>query len=810
MSQVSTIKGSPLWVHSYKMALHVPVNLSHLDYIGLGERYSPRDQKQKLEIKMVSQRIIKQRESLPIFQFRQKIIDAIKSQNLLVIIGETGSGKTTQIPQYILESFEDCRLIGVTQPRRIAAITVANRVSEEHGTRIGDEVGYCIRFDDCTSSRTRLKYMTDGVLLREATLDPRLEHYDIIIIDEAHERTLETDVLFGLLKETYRLRPELKILIMSATLNVEKFSDFFNECPIFIIPGRTYDVAINHHRDAKISSLKSTYVQRAVDTALYIHTQEPPGDILVFLTGQYEIEKACLDLDDRARELNYRKDVKYYNEIKDLVIYPIHATLETMEQKAIFEDPPRGTRKVVFATNIAQTSVTIPGIKYVIDTGFVKQKTYDPSTGMDALLVVPISKAAATQRAGRAGRTAPGKAFRLYSRESFEQMEEETVPEIQRSSLLGTVLSLKKMGIKDIIRFEFIDPPDHILVMNALKQLFLLEAIDENGKLTPLGDEMCIFPLNPFLSRVLVASARQFECSKEVSTIVAMLSVEEVFFSPRNEEKLFEVNEKRKEFYHPSGDYITLLNIFEGYRDSGYDKDWCRDKYFNHRALSMAKSVRDQLRELMQKHEIPIISCRQKENREDGEDIHRKKRSKRSYYETKARKYDVSKILESFSTSYYIHLAKRHPHRPVFYHYASAKVHTNEIVDSNNSLLALHISPTSALHPDNKIVKINNLDWVMYHSVLYTSKALMKVVSKVNFEWVEEKIKLFKKLETVNLNNESGEKQNDKSNSDDESVVIESDRIERYVMEEEEKKRKKLENIEAARQRALNRRSLNS
>ncbi|RIA96030.1 P-loop containing nucleoside triphosphate hydrolase protein [Glomus cerebriforme] len=758
---------------------------------------------------MVSQRIIKQRESLPIFQFRKDIIDAIKNQNLLIIIGETGSGKTTQIPQYILESFEDCRLIGVTQPRRIAAITVANRVSEEHGTRLGDEVGYCIRFDDCTSSRTRLKYMTDGVLLREATLDPRLEHYEIIIIDEAHERTLETDVLFGLLKETHRLRPELKILIMSATLNVEKFSDFFNECPIFVIPGRTYDVAINHHRDAKISSLKSTYVQRAVDTALYIHTQEPPGDILVFLTGQSEIERACLDLDDQARELNYRKDVKYYNEVKDLVIYPIHATLETMEQKAIFEDPPKGTRKVVFATNIAQTSVTIPGIKYVVDTGFVKQKSYDPSTGMDALLVVPISQAAATQRAGRAGRTAPGKAFRLYSRESFEQMEIETVPEIQRSSLLGTVLSLKKMGIRDIIHFEFIDPPDPILVKNALKQLFLLEALDENGNLTPLGDEMCIFPLNPFLSRVLIASARQFECSREVSTIVAILSVEEIFITPRNGEKLFEAYERRKEFYHHLGDYVTLLYIFEGYRDSGYDRDWCRDKYFNYRALSMAKNVRDQLRELMEKHGIPIISCGQR----DDEDVHRKKRSKKSYYEKKAKKYDFAKILEAFSSSYYIHLAKRHPHRAVFYHYASANVYTSEMVDSNSSLLALHISPMSALHPDNKIVKIDNLDWVMYHSVLYTSKALMKVVSKVKLEWVEEKLKLFKKLETVNLDGDDKRKEKEVKSDSNKNTVVEPNKLEQendVIEDEEEKKRKKLEAIEAARQRALSRRSLNA
>ncbi|CAG8607015.1 15112_t:CDS:2 [Funneliformis caledonium] len=746
---------------------------------------------------MVNSRIIKQRESLPIFHFRQEIIDAIKNENLLVIIGETGSGKTTQIPQYILESFEDCRLIGVTQPRRIAAITVANRVSEEHGTRLGSEVGYCIRFDDCTSAKTRLKYMTDGVLLREATLDPKLEHYDVIIIDEAHERTLETDVLFGLLKETHRLRPELKILVMSATLNVEKFSDFFNECPIFSIPGRTYEVAINHHRDAKIISLKSTYVQRAVDTTLYIHTHEPPGDILVFLTGQNEIEKSCRDLDNQARELNYRRDVQYYDEVRNLIVFPIYASLETMEQKAIFEDPPEGTRKVVFATNIAQTSVTIPGIN-----GYVKQKSYDPSTGMDALLVVPISQAAATQRAGRAGRTAPGKAFRLYSRESFEQLEVDTVPEIQRSSLLGTVLSLKKMGIRDILHFEFIDPPDPMLVKTALKQLFLLEAIDEQGMLTPLGDEMCIFPLNPFLSRVLIASARQFGCSREVSTIVAMLSVEEIFITPRDEERLFEADERRKVFYHSSGDYMTLLQVFEGYRDSGYDRDWCRDRYLNHRALSMAKNVRDQLRELMERHGVSIISCRQKDN-QDGD--HRKKRSKQTYYET--RKYDFTKILEAFSTSYFIHLAKRHPHRSVFYHYASANIHTSEMIDSNSSLLALHISPLSALHPENKIVKVDSLDWVIYHSILYTSKALMKVVSKVKLEWIEEKLKLFKKLETVDLGGDDNKKDKQEKEVDDESV--DSIGKESNYIDEEEMKRKKLEAIEAARQRALNRRSLN-
>ncbi|RHZ70152.1 hypothetical protein Glove_275g61 [Diversispora epigaea] len=764
---------------------------------------------------MVSASIIKQRESLPIFPYRQEIIEAIRQENLLVIIGETGSGKTTQIPQYILESFEDVKFIGVTQPRRIAAITVSTRVSEEHGSKLGEVVGYSIRFDDCTSSKTRLRYMTDGVLLREATLDPRLEQYNVIIVDEAHERTLETDVLFGLLKTTHILRPELKILVMSATLNVEKFSDFFNSCPIFVIPGRTYNVLINHHRDARIISLKSTFVMRAVETALYIHCQEQPGDILVFLTGQGEIEKACRDLLDQEANLNYRKDVKYADEVRGIVVYPIYATLETLEQKAVFEDPPRYTRKIIFATNIAQTSVTIPGIKYVVDSGFVKQKSYDPTTGMDALLVVPISQAAATQRAGRAGRTAPGKAYRLYSRESFEQMEKETIPEIQRSSLLGTVLSLKKMGIRDILNFEFIDPPDPLLVKNALKQLFLLEAIDDKGKLTRLGDEMSIFPLSPFLSRVLVASSKEFECSREILIIVAMLSVEEIFISPRSEEKQFEAGERRKEFYHPSGDHMTLLNIFEAYLDNGYSREWCKERYLNRRTLTMAKNIRDQLRELMLKHDLPIISCRIKnEDKINDNNRSRKRHRRNSHADTK---YDTNKILEAFSTSYYINLAKRHSHRPLFYHYASARASDNEDIDANSSLLALHISSTSSLFPDNKIVRMEDLDWVMYHNVLYTNKALMKVISKVKIEWVEERLKLFEKLVSVNLDgdddekNEGQENENDDDDDDDKFKAVTNIKIEENrIMKEEEKKNQRLAAVEAARQRAIHRRASNS
>lgn len=238
---------------------------------------------------------------------------------------------------------------------------MAKRVSEEQDVRLGTTVGYTIRFDDTTSPATRLKYMTDGVLLREATEDPALSQYSVVIIDEAHERTLETDVLFGLLKKTQRLRSDLKILIMSATLDVEKFSDFFDECPIFEIPGRTYPVEIAYYKDAqRLSSLKSTLVEHAVEAAWHIHTREPPGDVLVFLTGQQDIERACRAFRERAKDLDYRKQVRAYKDgVRDIEIYPLYASLETYDQKAVFELPPEGVRKVVFATNVAQ-------VKYIV------------------------------------------------------------------------------------------------------------------------------------------------------------------------------------------------------------------------------------------------------------------------------------------------------------------------------------------------------------------------------------------------------------------------------------------------------------
>ncbi|XP_056693080.1 pre-mRNA-splicing factor ATP-dependent RNA helicase DEAH1-like [Spinacia oleracea] len=333
--------------------------------------------------------------SLPIYTYRDDLLKAIQEHQVLIIVGETGCGKTTQIPQYLHEAgYTKVGKIGCTQPRRVAAMSVAARVSKEMGVKLGHEVGYSIRFEDCTSDKTLIKYMTDGMLLREFLCEPDLGSYSVIMLDEAHERTVCTDILLGLVKDVARFRPDLKLLISSATLDADKFSDFFDSAPIFKIPGRPYDVEIHCTK-----APEPDYLDAAIVSALQIHVTEPPGDVLIFLTGQEEIETAEEIFKNRTRGLGRK--------IAELIICPIYANLPTHLQNKIFEPTPRGARKVVLATNIAETSLTIHGIKYVIDPGFVKIKSYNPRTGVESLLVQPISKASATQRAGRSGRTGP-------------------------------------------------------------------------------------------------------------------------------------------------------------------------------------------------------------------------------------------------------------------------------------------------------------------------------------------------------------------------------------------------------------------
>uniref|UniRef100_A0A8C3UBR4 RNA helicase n=1 Tax=Catharus ustulatus TaxID=91951 RepID=A0A8C3UBR4_CATUS len=490
------------------------------------------------------------RRSLPIFPFRDELVAAVNQHQVLVIEGETGSGKTTQIPQYLHEEgyTRGGMKIGVTQPRRVAAMSVAARVAVEMGTKLGNEVGYSIRFEDCTSERTVLKYMTDGMLLREFLTEPDLASYSVIMIDEAHERTLHTDVLFGLIKDIARFRPHLKVLVASATLDTERFSAFFDNAPVFRIPGRRFPVDIYYTK-----APEADYLEACVVSVLQIHVTQPPGDILVFLTGQEEIE-ACVELlQERCRRLGSR--------LPELLVLPIYANLPSELQARIFEPTPPGARKVVVATNIAETSVTIDGIVYVLDPGFCKQKSYSARTGMESLVVTPCSRASANQRAGRAGRVAPGKCFRLYTAWAFQhELEETPVPEIQRADLGSLVLLLKSLGINDLIHFDFLDPPPHETLVLALEQLYALGALNHLGELTTLGRRMAELPVEPMLAKMILAS-EQYGCTEEVLTVAAMLSVNNaVFYRPKD--KVLHADSARVAFGVPGGDHLVLLNVY--------------------------------------------------------------------------------------------------------------------------------------------------------------------------------------------------------------------------------------------------------
>ncbi|KAJ6340697.1 hypothetical protein OIU77_008452 [Salix suchowensis] len=475
--------------------------------------------------KSALEKLQEDRKTLPIYPYRDELLKAINEHQVIIIVGETGSGKTTQIPQYLHEAgFTKRGKVGCTQPRRVAAMSVAARVSQEMGVKLGHEVGYSIRFEDCTSDKTVLKYMTDGMLLREFLGEPDLAGYSVVMVDEAHERTLSTDILFGLVKDIARFRPDLKLLISSATLDAEKFSDYFDSAPIFKIPGRRFPVEIHYTK-----APEADYLDAAVVTVLQIHVTQPPGDILIFLTGQEEIETAEEIMRHRTRGLGTK--------IAELIICPIYANLPTELQAKIFEPTPEGARKVVLATNIAETSLTIDGIKYVIDPGFCKMKSYNPRTGMESLLVTPISKASAMQRAGRSGRTGPGKCYRLYTAYNYlHDLEDNTIPEIQRTNLANVVLTLKSLGIHDLINFDFMDPPPSEALLKALELLFALSALNKLGELTKVGRRMAEFPLDPMLSKAIVASDK-YKCSDEIISIAAMLSVgNSIFYRPKDKQ----------------------------------------------------------------------------------------------------------------------------------------------------------------------------------------------------------------------------------------------------------------------------------
>ena len=618
--------------------------------------------------------IKEQRETLPIFTLRDAMLSAVHDNQVLVVIGETGSGKTTQMTQYLAEAGYTSRgRIGCTQPRRVAAMSVAKRVAEEVGCRLGEEVGYAIRFEDCTSPSTVIKYMTDGMLLREALLDDMLSSYSVIILDEAHERTIHTDVLFGLLKGILRRRKDLKVIVTSATLDADKFSAYFFSCPIFTIPGRTFPVEIMYTKEPE-----SDYVDAALITVMQIHLTEPEGDILLFLTGQDEIDTAAQVLYERTKALGPA--------VPELIILPVYSALPSEMQSRIFEPAPPGSRKVVIATNIAEASLTIDGIYYVVDPGFSKQKVYNPKIGMDSLVVSPISQASARQRSGRAGRTGPGKCYRLYTENAFnDEMLPSAVPEIQRSNLSMTVLTMKAMGINDLLNFDFMDPPPPQTLVTALEQLYNLGALDEEGLLTKLGRKMAEFPLDPPVSKMLIASV-DLGCSEEVVTIIGMLSAQNIFHRPRDKQSA--ADQRKSRFAQPEGDHLTMLAVYDAWKAASFSVPWCYENFIQARSMRRAQDVRKQLITIMDRYKLDLVSAGS----------------------------NWKKIQMAVTSGFFFHAARKDPQEGY-----------KTLVEQQ----AVSIHPGSSLFQQQP-------DWIIYHELVMTTKEYMRECTTIDPKWLVE------------------------------------------------------------------------
>lgn len=530
--------------------------------------------------------ILEKRQKLPCWERQDEVVRMVKEHQSSVLIGETGSGKTTQVPQFLLGAgYAASGLIAVTQPRRVAAMSVASRVAHEMDVELGAQVGYLIRFEDVTSDRTLIKYMTDGMLLRECMSDPMMSRYSVVVLDEAHERTLSTDILFGLLKEVLAKRPDLRCLVMSATLEAERFQDYWGSAPCLRVSGRMFPVetffSMRPEKD---------YVESAIDVCVLIHTTEGEGDVLLFLTGEEEIEYACAEIASRCEDSN------------SLLVLPLYSTLPMQQQKRVFHPPRAGQRKIIVATNIAETSLTIDGVVYVVDPGLFKQKLYNPRTHADSLLVSPISKASAMQRAGRAGRTKPGKCFRLYTLTTFDtELPESTHPEIVRSNLSSVVITLKKLGIEDLVHFDFMEPPSPEAMMRALEMLHFLGAVDDECNLTEVGEHMADFPVDPHLSKVLIAAAHR-GCCDEVVAIIAMLSIPPPFMRPRWAQKA--ADRAHKAFASGFGDHLSLLGTFSRFNDAASKAEFCKENFLQERSMRQAESISRQLQGIARKRGI--------------------------------------------------------------------------------------------------------------------------------------------------------------------------------------------------------------
>jgi len=555
---------------------------------------------------------------LPVYQQKERILSALESHRVVVVESPTGSGKTTQLPIILHEAgYSRDGVIGVTQPRRIAAVSVSSYVGKQLGGAFPGLVGYKMRFYDETTPETRIKVMTDGILLQEIKNDQYLRDYSVVIVDEAHERSLNIDFVLGLLKRALELRDDLRVIVSSATINADVFSQYFDTCPIVRIDTQIFPVQIIYD-DPKVTAVQEAAaedadrrgrrinpreerelaydarIDRVVSIVRRVMDEKVDGDFLVFLSGEQMIK----DTITRLYSLPMRDK---------LHILPLYGRLSKEEQDAVFPPSPKGKTKVVLATNIAETSITIDGITIVIDSGLAKTNFYNPRTYTSALIEGPISKASANQRRGRAGRTQPGRCYRLYSKRDFEERPLFQEDEIYRTDLSEVVLRMAELGIRDFEHFDFISSPGVGNILGAIETLRLLDALDEDRKLTRIGEEMAIFPLLPRHSRIIVEAIHRYpDVLDEALTAVSFLTSPTPFILPPGEEA--EARRAHHRYRNDLGDFVSYLRLYGAYQESPEKKQFCDSRYLDPRTMAEIANVKEQLSEIVSEMGVPIVT----------------------------------------------------------------------------------------------------------------------------------------------------------------------------------------------------------
>ncbi|MBN1696278.1 MAG: ATP-dependent RNA helicase [Spirochaetales bacterium] len=530
---------------------------------------------------------------LPVYKQRSKILKRLASNQVIVVESPTGSGKTTQIPQILYEArYAKSGIIGITQPRRIAAVSVAQFIAKQMGKTIPDTVGYKMRFEDATDARTKIKIMTDGILLQEIKADYMLSKYSVIIVDEAHERSLNIDFIIGLLKRILQSRPNFKVIISSATINAQVFSEYFDSCPVVNIESIIYPVKIVY-QVAKVEHNFDMMLQNITDIMFRIDKESEEGDVLVFLSGEKGI-KQCITM-------------LYGLPFADkLEILPLYSRLSSEEQEKVFNQYP-GKRKVIVATNIAETSVTIDGIIYVIDSGLAKMNFYNPRTFTSSLVEVPISKAACNQRKGRAGRTNPGVCFRLYNHTDYESRSMFTLEEIFRTDLSEVVLRMAEIGIHDFEGFDFISQPQKEGIHSAVETLTMLDGLDDNMELTEIGKMMAIFPLLPRHSRIIVEAIMRYPVViEEVLIATAFLTTNSPFLLPQGLE--IEARKAHHSFRDKNGDFLSYLKLYKSFLRTNRKEKFCEQYFLDYKTMLEILNIKTQLEDIVAENKIPIRS----------------------------------------------------------------------------------------------------------------------------------------------------------------------------------------------------------